>query len=209
MRHATARSHAESACSTVPPASLTGSFSARGAAAAGGASEVASCTSTVMSRQATPRASTARTIPAAYVDLDPRAALPNSTNATNEFPHRLGKFTFGKIAAVCSTRPNINTLEQYILPYTVDRLLEEQHQERMARKMRHSSCSSTTAESQMSSSHSSILSDSRFIGRTMPKCRQELFLTTRTRTPREFAPTAEKCRVHLYVIMRACLCACV
>jgi len=192
----------------VPPVSFTGSFSARGAAAAGGGSEAASCTSTVMSRQATPRASTARTIPAAYVD--PRAALPNSTNATKEFPqHRLGKFTFGKIAAVCSTRPNINTLEQYIPPYTVDRLLEEQHQEKMARKMRSSSCNSSAAESRMSSSHGSIVSDSRFIGRTMPKCRQELFLTTRTRTPRKFAPTAEDCRVHLYVIMRACLCACV
>ena len=91
-------------------ATRSGNMSARSARA--GDSDEAASTGTV----STPRASTARSVPA--------YTIPNSPGI------------FSRIPAVCSNRSPINVIQTYVPPYPVDRLLEEKTNETFRRKSR-------------------------------------------------------------------------
>jgi hypothetical protein len=115
---ATARPQTGAGCSDasmvlqerVQTASRSGSMSVRSARA--GDSDEAASTGTV----STPRASTARSVPAYTIANSPG--------------------TFSRIPAVCSNRSPINLIQPYVPPYTVDRLLEEKTNEAFHRKSR-------------------------------------------------------------------------
>ena len=107
VRPATARPQtgaARSVASTPrdePPASRAGSMSAR--------SDPRACNGS-KGTVPTPRASTARSRPIRMLAESPS--------------------TFTRIPAVCTNRSPINLMEEYVPPYTVDRLLEERAQEK-------------------------------------------------------------------------------